>query len=95
MLENVVWIKNARHSNSMDRLLERELRAISGVRVLFPVESNAVFVEVPAEVADALRNRGWLFYNFIGVGGVRLMCSWDTTEEDVKALAADLRGVST
>ena len=91
MLENDVWIKNARHSNAMARLLEREARSIPGVRILFPVEANSVFIEMPESLCNALRRKGWLFYNFIGVGGVRLMCSWDTTEEDVKNLAADLR----
>jgi threonine aldolase len=32
-----------------------------------------------------------MFYTFIGAGGARFMCSWDTTEEDVDQLAADLR----
>ncbi len=40
---------------------------------------------------DALRDRGWRFYDFIGAGGARLMCSWDTTDADVDALVADLR----
>ena len=31
--------------------------------------------------------------NFIGEGGCRLMCSWDTTPEDVDALVEDLKGV--
>lgn len=34
---------------------------------------------------------GWKFYVFIGDKGCRLMCSWDTTEEDVAAFAADIR----
>lgn len=35
--------------------------------------------------------KGWMFYNFIGQGGCRLMCSWDTTESDVDSLLADLK----
>jgi len=31
-----------------------------------------------------------IFYTFIGEGGCRLMCSWDTSEADVGAFAADL-----
>jgi threonine aldolase len=32
-----------------------------------------------------------MFYTFIGQGGCRLMCSWDTRREDVDALVADLK----
>jgi threonine aldolase len=35
-----------------------------------------------------LKDRGWVFYSFIG-GGTRLMCSWRTTEADVDAFVAD------
>ncbi len=38
--------------------------------------------------AEALHARGWHFYDFIGSGGARLMCSWDTTPEDVRSFAA-------
>jgi threonine aldolase len=37
--------------------------------------------------------RGWHFYDFIGWGGARLMCSWDTTEEDVRSFARHLADV--
>ena len=65
-------------------------QAIPGVRVLFPVEANAVFIQMPPEVENEILRRGWVFYNFIAAGGSRLMCSWDTAEEDVETFAADL-----
>jgi len=33
----------------------------------------------------------WAFYTNVGVDYARFMCSWDTTAEDVEALAADLK----
>ena len=30
-------------------------------------------------------------YTFIGKGGCRFMCSWDTTNEDITDLISDLR----
>lgn len=90
LLENDVWLRNARHANAMARLLHERIRDLPGVRILFPVEANAVFVELPACVADALRNKGWRFYHFIGAGGCRFMCAWDTQAETVEAFAADL-----
>lgn len=90
LLENDVWLRNARHANAMARLLHERIRDLPGVKVLFPVEANAVFVELPESVADALREKGWRFYHFIGAGGCRFMCAWDTQAATVEALAADL-----
>jgi threonine aldolase len=75
----------------MAALLEAALREIPEVRVLFPREANGVFAELPEQAIAALRAKGWLFYTFIGAGGCRFMCSWDTQPEDVQGLVADLR----
>jgi threonine aldolase len=49
------------------------------------------FVQLPSAAIEALHLKGWRFYTFIGDGGARLMCAWDTTEESVRAFAADIR----
>jgi threonine aldolase len=91
MLTDGAWLRHARHANAMAARLERELRALPGTKILFPRQANAVFVELPPKVVDGLHALGWLFYSFIGQGGCRLMCSWDTQEADIDSFAADLR----
>jgi len=91
IVENGAYLKHAERANARAARLEQGLRAIPGVRVLFPRQANSVFVRFPRNVADDLEARGWRFYTFIGVGGARLMCSWDTTDADVDALLADIR----
>jgi len=91
MLRDGAWLRNARHANAMAAELERRLRDVPGIEVLHPRQVNSVFVKLPAGAAHALRARGWRFYDFIGAGGARLMCAWDTAEEDVAAFAADAR----
>ena len=93
MLQNNVWLKYAQHANSMAQLLHEELASIEEVKILFPRQANAVFAELPEVAIRALWSRGWLFYTFIGRGGCRFMCSWDTAEEDVRTFASDLRDV--
>ncbi len=83
MLESGVWLDNARHANAMARRLGDSLSRLPGVSIVVPIESNAVFVEFPAGVAEKLRAGGWQFYDFIGPGTSRLMCSWATSEEEV------------
>jgi threonine aldolase len=46
---------------------------------------------MPANAVTALRSAGWHFYSFIGTGGARFMCSWQTTKEDVQRLLAAVR----
>jgi threonine aldolase len=91
MLQDGAWLRHAAHANAMAALLESRLTALPGVKLLFPRQANGVFAELPPAAIAALRARGWLFYTFIGAGGCRFMCSWDTQPEDVEAFAADLR----
>ena len=90
ILDNNIWLKHARHANAMAQRLASGLADIPGTSLLFPVEANGVFANVPAPVQEGLRARGWRFYTFIGAGGVRFMCAWDTSEESVDTLLADL-----
>ncbi|HTG43189.1 MAG TPA: low specificity L-threonine aldolase [Verrucomicrobiae bacterium] len=93
MLQNNVWLKYAAHANGMAQLLCDELSALPEVKILFPRQANAVFAELPELVIQALWDRGWLFYTFIGRGGCRFMCSWDTGEQDVRDFVADLKSL--
>jgi threonine aldolase len=90
MLKDGAWLRHGGHANAMARLMHELIGGIPGVKVLFPPQANAVFVDLPKPVIQTLWQKGWMFYNFIGEGGCRLMCSWDTAEEDVRAFAADL-----
>lgn len=91
MLRDGAWLRHAAHANAMAARLEAAVKDLPGVRLLFPRQANAVFAELPLPAIEKLHGKGWLFYTFIGAGGCRFMCSWDTREEDVDALAADLR----
>jgi threonine aldolase len=91
MLESGAWLRNAECANRHARLLAEQLATISGVRVMYPCQANAVFTEMPEKATTALRAAGWRFYSFIGTGGARFMCSWQTTEQDVSSLVAAVR----
>jgi len=90
LLENGVWLENARHANAMAQRLNERIAGLAGVRPIAPVQSNGVFVELPPTVQARLRERGWRFYTFLGETGCRLMCAWDTTPDTVDRFAADL-----
>lgn len=90
LLQNDVWLKNARHANRTARQLAERLTAMPGVSLVNEVQANTIFVSFPPGAADQLRQRGWVFYDFIGAGGSRLMCSWNTSEEVIDDFCHDV-----
>jgi threonine aldolase len=90
ILESGAWLRHAAHANARAAQLESGLRQIDGAEILVPRQANAVFAGLPEPVLEGLRDRGWIFYDFIGSGGVRFMCSWDTTEQSVRELLDDI-----
>jgi threonine aldolase len=91
MLEEGAWLSYAANGNRAARRLARGAESVPGVRIMFPVEANSVFLQMTPAMVAGLKRRGWHFYTFIGSGGARFMCSWETRDEDIEALLADLR----
>ncbi len=94
LLENGGWLQHAKHANACAQRLESGLRDVPGVEILAPAQANSVFAKLPSPVLDGLRERGWVFYTFIGAGGARFMCSWDTSDQDISALLGDVRALA-
>ncbi len=90
MLESGAWLRHAAHANAMASRLGEGLARLPGVRLMQPVQANAVFAALPERALAALRAAGWMFYTFIGVGGARFVCAWDTSEAQVDELLADV-----
>lgn len=89
-----VAITNARHANAMAAKLYEGISDIAksnaSVQVPNKAEANAVFPILPAEITEKLQ-QDYRFYVWNQTTGqVRLMCSFDTTEEDVNGLLAKL-----
>jgi threonine aldolase len=87
LLTNDLWRKNAQHANRMAELLEREIRKIPKVKIVHPVEANGVFAQIPRRAIAALQKRYFFYVWNEEESVVRWMCSFDTTEQDVKQFA--------
>nr|WP_317134988.1 low specificity L-threonine aldolase [Brytella acorum] len=83
------WIAHARHANGAAQRLHEALKDVPHVRPVFPVQANALFLDMPSEMTAALRERGWVFYEFIG-GAARFMFAWDADYAQVDRLARDI-----
>ena len=90
LLKSGAWLRNARSANTRAAELEAAFRAAE-IEVFAPRQANAVFAKIDPRRAALLRSQGWRFYDLIGSGGCRFMCSWSTTAEDVRALGLALR----
>ena len=90
-LSGGLWLRNAAHANRAATRLARGLNA----EILRPVEANVVFARFPPPLAEGLRARGFLFYDWplFGPGAVRLVCGFDTTDADVDAFVAAARSL--
>ena len=89
LLGTGAWLRHAAHANAMATRLAQALGKLPGARMRHPTEANGVFVDLPVELIERLHQRGWRFYIFEGATGCRLMCSWDTTPEDVDAFVSE------
>lgn len=87
LLSDDLWKKNAERSNRMARLLEKQVRRIPGVKIVYPVEANGVFAEVPRQAIAKLQKRYFFYVWNEQQSVVRWMCSFDTTDGDVKEFA--------
>jgi len=95
LLDEDRWLVTARHANAMARLLAAELTEVAGVRLAYPVESNGVFTEVSRSLADRLQ-REWNIHEWSQTADgercvVRWMTAFDTTPEQVAAVASGVR----
>jgi threonine aldolase len=83
LLTNDLWLKNAQHANRMAKLLENELKKIPAVKIIYKVEANGVFVQIPRKAIAKIQKRYFFYVWNEEEAVVRWMCSFDTTEEDV------------
>lgn len=91
LLTNDLWLRMATHANKMAQLLASEMKLISGVKITREVQANAVFAIIPEKAIVPLQ-RLFPFYVWDEqTQELRWMCSFDTTEDEIKNFAKSLR----
>ncbi len=91
LLSNDLWKRNAEHSNQMAKLLEIELRKNKSISVTQKVEANGVFAIMPRSIIPALQEEHFFYVWNDKTSEVRLMCSFDTTEDDIQGFSKRLQ----
>jgi len=84
-VENDLWLRLARQSNAAAQQLAQGVQHIPGARLIAPVQANELFVEMQTQALDQLAESGVLYYRR-GPTLARLVCRWDTTQDEVTQL---------
>jgi threonine aldolase len=92
-LQDHLWHDCAIHANRLAARLRDALQALPDVQFTQPVESNQLFFVMPKEKEGKLHEKFYFYYWNEPIGEMRLVTSWDTTEEDVDELIAYLRSL--
>jgi threonine aldolase len=91
LLQDDLWKRNALHSNRMARLLESGIKNLPGVRITQKVDANSIFAIIDPDVITRIQAEFFFYVWNDKTSEVRLMCSFDTTEEDVEKMVDSLR----
>lgn len=91
LLTSELWKRNASHANTMAKKLEQGLRSIAGVKITQQVDANGVFAILPKLVTPALQEEIFFYVWNEQTNEVRLMCSFDTKEEEIERFISKLK----
>jgi len=88
-------ISNGRHANAMAATLYAEIMQLAKTNSVISIpnsaQANAVFPILPEALTVGLQKQYRFYVWNQATGQVRLMCSWDTQESDVKGLVSLLK----
>ena len=82
-LQNDLWLQNATHANAMANYLANKIQGLPGVNFTQKVEVNSLFLILPQDIIRKLLEKYFFYMWNENVNEIRLVCSWDTTQQDV------------
>ena len=89
-VEDDLWLRLARQANAAATAIASEIASLPDVTLIAPVEANELFVDMPPAALSGLQDDGILFYRR-GPRLGRFVCRWDTSDDDIAALAKSIR----
>lgn len=93
--ENDLYLKNATHANRMAKKLSDGLVQLAPtVQITQPVQANVVFASLSPRLIEELQKEFYFYVWNASLNEVRLMCSFDTTDEQVELFLNKARSLS-
>lgn len=91
LLEDDLWLDNARAANRAARALKEAVETLPYVDIAHPVQANALFVRLPPALIEPLQKETFFWPWDLSQGMVRWMCAFDSDVDDVSKFVATLR----
>ena len=93
-LADDLWLRLASHANEMAAHLTHGLRSIDGIELLYPVQSNEIFVHMSEEFSARMHEAGHQFHCWPRPGIYRLVTAHCTQADEVESFLAAAHSVS-
>ena len=88
--ENELWKKNAAHANAQAQKLRQRITELRGDIFTQHTDANILLLRLPRPVADRLAQTTYFYYWNEAEDEIRLVTSWDTTDEDIESVVVAL-----
>ena len=89
-LQDDLLYKNAAHANKMAQMLYQELLAL-GFEFTQSPDANILLLKMQAEMVEQLLQKHFFYVWDENTHEIRLVTSWDTTEEDIRRFLEDVK----
>ncbi len=91
--ENDLWLENAKHANSMSKLLYEEIKDINDLKITQKVQGNEIFAKFDKKYNKKLLKK-YFFHVFDEKENiVRFMCSFNTKEKDILDFSKEIKRI--
>jgi len=86
-ISNDVWLRNARHSNSMASLLSKGFENLPEAELVFPTQANEVFVKLADALVKRFNKEGYdANHDELDGKAARFVAAWNTDAKDIDKL---------
>lgn len=89
--ENEIWRKNAMHANVMAQLMKKKLLEVQKFEFTQNSEANILLLKMDQRLIDQLLEKHFFYIWNENDLEIRLVTSWDTTEEDIDCFIESVR----
>jgi threonine aldolase len=87
---NGLWLENAKNANAMADYMAEQIRPLPGIQFTQKVDANSLFLTMPEKAIRKMLEKHHFYVRNEAIGEIRLVCSWDTTKEDIDIFVSDL-----
>jgi threonine aldolase len=91
LLQGDLWHDIAKYTNSLAKQFEKEIAAIPAVKVAYPVETNAVFLNMSKSLHEKMQDVASFYYWNEEKSEARLIFSFNNRAEDIKLFIEKLQ----